>query len=113
MMATETTQRDDEFTGISITYDNRDEAQALYETIDAMCEAVSFTETIPGTEKSKLIQFSVEFCDDYGVAHDAVDVVLGSRMADDRNRELFIEVNGILTETIVYDAQMAIAGRAA
>ena len=84
---------------------------ALYDTIDAMCKSVSFLDNFPAAKQSKLIQFSVEFCDIYGVSKDAVDVVLNAKMNDDGTRELFIEVAGILTETITYDSQMAITDR--
>ena len=85
--------------------------QALYDTIDAMCKGVSFLDNFPTSEKSKLIQFSVEFCDDYGVSKDAVDVVLKAKRNEDGTRELFIEVAGLLTETITYDSEMAITNR--
>ena len=61
---------------------------ALYETIDAMCKSVSFLDNFPKSKESKLIQFSVEFCDDYGVSKDSVDVVLNAKMNDDGTREL-------------------------
>ena len=85
--------------------------QDLYNTIDAMCKSVSFLDNFPTAKQSKLIQFSVEFCDNYGVSKDAVDVVLKAKMNDDGTRELLIEVAGIVTETITYDAQMAITNR--
>jgi len=85
------------------------ELEAIKTSVSAMCEAVSFTENFPISQKSKLIQFSVEFCNNYGVAEQSVDVVLEAKMKEDGNRELFIEVNGILTESIVYESEMAIA----
>ena len=91
---------------------NTNETNALQSSIDKMCAATNFFEIILGNQKSKLIQFSVEFCDNYGVSQDSVDIVLISQMNDEQRRELFIEVNGIVTETIIYTSEMAIVTRA-
>lgn len=85
------------------------ELDGIKSSVSKMCEAVSFTENFPVSQKSKLIQFSVEFCNNYGVSEKSVDVVLEAKMKEEGNRELFIEVNGILMESIVYESEMAIA----
>ncbi len=68
------------------TETNSNTNQALYDTIDAMCKSVSFLDNFPTAKQSKLIQFSVEFCDNYGVSKDSVDVVLNAKMNDDGTR---------------------------
>ncbi len=87
---------------------NQETEHTLIETIDKMCQAVSFFDTLPGSDRSKLIQFSVEFCDNEGIAKDSVEVGLSAKLNEDGRRTLFIEVSGILVETIIYDSEMAI-----
>lgn len=76
-----------------------DEMGVLESTIDSICQSVGFLDTFPSSQRSTLIQFSVEFCDNYGVSKDSVEVVLKAEMTQDQKRELFIEVNGLVTET--------------
>lgn len=81
--------------------------ETLQDTIDIMCKTVDYTSFVPGAEKSKLIEFSAVFCDDYGIAKDSVDVGLSAQLNNDGTRTLFIEVAGILAKTVTYDTQMA------
>ena len=91
---------------------NAKELSILKSTLDEVCSIVNYFEKISEHKQNKLIEFSVEFCDNSGVCDESVDVLLGSRINDDQRRELVIEVNGILVETIVYDAKMAIVSKA-
>jgi len=84
----------------------------IKKTVDAMCHVAGVLDTIPVESKSKVLSFSMEFCNDYGVTKDSVEVVLSHKKSEDERKELFVEVSGILVKTITYDTEMIYATEA-
>ena len=86
--------------------------EGIKKTVDAMCHVAGVLDTIPVESKSKVLSFSMEFCNDYGVTKDSVEVVLSHKKSEDERKELFVEVSGILVKTITYDTEMIYATEA-
>ena len=92
---------------------NAKELSILKSTLDEVCSIVNYFECISENKQNKLVEFSIEFCDNSGVCEESVDVLLSSKINEDKKRrELVIEINGILIETIVYYEKMAIVSKA-